>query len=401
MKDIEKYVRLLEANKNLILTGAPGTGKTYLAKEIVKAMGAEEGFVQFHPSYDYTDFVEGLRPVSDGNGQIGFERKDGVFKEFCKRALGVTFTKISAKRSVNRISEEKAREAIYSLKRKINEDGPIEISSFRSSTVCKIGLNVNNSFVNLNIASQSPTGDKSLLAYLVNNKWVTNQTYVKVIGDYIRDNYITIDDYENEIEQERDVLLEDNITNRTKKFVFVIDEINRGEISKIFGELFYCIDPGYRGEKGRVKTQYQNLLEETDVFYDGFYIPNNVYIIGTMNDIDRGVECMDFAIRRRFAWTEITADDSIDMLNSLGAEAQVAVSRMKKLNKAISDIDGLGSAYHIGGAYFLKLKMYLGGNDPYRQLWDNHLKGVLFEYLRGSGQAEENMDILKQAYFGI
>lgn len=84
----EKYIKLLEANKNLILTGAPGTGKTYLAKAIAEKMDAEYDFVQFHPSYDYTDFVEGLRPTPpDNNGNIGFERKDGVFKIFCKRAI--------------------------------------------------------------------------------------------------------------------------------------------------------------------------------------------------------------------------------------------------------------------------------------------------------------------------
>ena len=80
----QKYIKILKANRNLILTGAPGTGKTYIAKEIASAMDAEVGFVQFHPSYDYTDFVEGLRPFTDKNGNVGFERKDGVFKEFCK-----------------------------------------------------------------------------------------------------------------------------------------------------------------------------------------------------------------------------------------------------------------------------------------------------------------------------
>ncbi len=106
---VKKYASLLKNTKNLILTGAPGTGKTYLAKQIAarlildretndfdkdlseeekKQVKSQTGFVQFHPSYDYTDFVEGLRPTDkDGNGNVGFERRDGVFKEFCARAL--------------------------------------------------------------------------------------------------------------------------------------------------------------------------------------------------------------------------------------------------------------------------------------------------------------------------
>ena len=94
----QAYIELLKSNYNLILTGAPGTGKTYLAKEIAKEMLGLDSveqlvtdkhccIVQFHPSYDYTDFVEGLRPKSDESNNLFFERKDGVFKEFCKRAV--------------------------------------------------------------------------------------------------------------------------------------------------------------------------------------------------------------------------------------------------------------------------------------------------------------------------
>lgn len=87
MENIKTYIKLLKANKNLVLTGAPGTGKTFLAKKIARAMRAKIEFVQFHPSYSYSDFVEGLRPINSGKGQIGFERKDGVFKNFCKEAI--------------------------------------------------------------------------------------------------------------------------------------------------------------------------------------------------------------------------------------------------------------------------------------------------------------------------
>lgn len=86
----QEYIDLLKENNNLVLTGAPGTGKTFMAQAIAKEMGCtkeEMCFVQFHPSYDYTDFVEGLRPVEKEDGQIGFERKDGIFKEFCKKAI--------------------------------------------------------------------------------------------------------------------------------------------------------------------------------------------------------------------------------------------------------------------------------------------------------------------------
>ena len=288
---IDWYESILISNRNLVLTGAPGTGKTYLAKQIaqkmifgeVKDQLTEEeqtqlneqcGFVQFHPSYDYTDFVEGLRPKNDGNGNVGFERKDGVFKEFCKEAL-------------------------------LESDKP---------------------------------------------------------------------------------------------FVFIIDEINRGEISKIFGELFFSIDPGYRGEKGMVQTQYQNMIEEGDAFKKGFYVPGNVYIIGTMNDIDRSVESMDFAMRRRFAWKEVTAEESYEAMKDKMVYAEEVKTRMTALNNAICDEKlGLNKSYQIGAAYFLKLDEYDGDFD---KLWEYHLRGLLSEYLRGNRDAEKQLAQLKNAYDG-
>ena len=93
--EYQTYIELLKESHNLVLTGAPGTGKTYMAQAIADEMGAVTKFVQFHPSYDYTDFVEGLRPIEKSDGQMSFERKDGVFKAFCKEAtsstIGITY----------------------------------------------------------------------------------------------------------------------------------------------------------------------------------------------------------------------------------------------------------------------------------------------------------------------
>ena len=222
-----------------------------------------------------------------------------------------------------------------------------------------------------------------------------HDNYRKAIVEYMKKNLGLLDYKKTES------------TQKTKKnFVFIIDEINRGEVAKIFGELFYCVDPGYRGEKGRISTQYQNLVTCGE-FQKGFFIPENVYIIGTMNDIDRSVESMDFAFRRRFTWAEVKAEDTQYMLVAeLDKDlAEKAKTRMDNLNAAIwswdenkkesKGIDGLNEAYHIGASYFLKLKNY--GGD-FGKLWDYHIKGILQEYLRGNPKADEEITKLKAAY---
>ncbi len=315
----EEIKELLLTNKNLILTGAPGTGKSHLANEIAEEITntkkgddkGQIGFVQFHPSYDYTDFVEGLQPTKpDANGNIGFELRNGIFKEFCKRAL----------------------------------------ATLKSS----------------------------------------------------------IDDYDSRDPSKGTPVTKEEL-EEVPKYVFIIDEINRGEISKIFGELFFSIDPDYRGKKGKIKTQYANMADDGTAFSnendDYFYIPKNVYIIGTMNDIDRSVDSFDFAMRRRFAWKEIKANDSHVILDSeLVYEVKKTKNKMDALNNAIwndetqEGIEGLSSSYHIGGAYFLKLNDYNNDKEPFTKLWDYHLKGLLYEYLRGLPNIDENMKNLKDAY---
>lgn len=416
---LEKYIKILEANKNIILTGAPGTGKTHLAKAIADAMNAESDFVQFHPSYDYTDFVEGLRPTPpDNKGNIGFRRVDGVFKAFCKKAISNINTKY--------IQSDSLFDNIY------------------NSIVSDIKRGIINSYTNPKGESLPlRINDKGRIEYRKNSPRAEKEENIRLMYNYLLKNnifdlsYYTRDDYwalikklSKSIEtidyvEYRWILQE--LLNRTprnysenkknsseinkQKFVFIIDEINRGEISKIFGELFFSIDPGYRGAKGKVKTQYQNMItNESDPFYEGFYVPENVYIIGTMNDIDRSVESMDFAMRRRFAWQEVKAEENTGMLDDLQEMKNEVIEIMKRLNNVIwnettnTGIEGLSAAYHIGGSYFSKLQLYLNDGHSnkgaaYKHLWENHLKGVLSEYLRGMPDAMENLRKLENTYF--
>lgn len=281
---INDYADILKKSKNIILHGAPGTGKTYLANQIAASIvsnGKKDSlddlseqekqridFVQFHPSYDYTDFVEGLRPLTRDN-QISFELKNGIFKDFCERAQK---------------------------------------------------------------------------------------------------------------------------NNKEESYIFIIDEINRGEISKILGELFFALDPGYRGISGSITTQYSNMKEGEQ---SKFYIPENVYIIGTMNDIDRSVDSFDFAMRRRFRFMEIKPEDSLEMLNMLNEDTkESAIQKMHSLNQAISEVEELNANYHIGPAYFLKLQ-----EESIDELWSDYLYPLLSEYVRGFYNEKELLNSFYNAYY--
>lgn len=389
---METYIKLLTENKNLIFNGAPGTGKTYLAKQIAACMVYDGNipdnfedddlfkqhccFVQFHPSYDYTDFVEGLRPVvdeNDGSG-LGFERKDGVFKEFCAVAMKGQLIQQAPSNFDSAWIDllDKVREGIAA-------DKLLKIGSWN------YGLSSKDSLKYTSLTA--PSG----YSFTITKKNVYD-TYsgkqARPSGAFQKDMEDIVGFMKEEC-QLKDYGVEHVSEKDDKPFIFIIDEINRGEISKIFGELFFSIDPGYRGMKGNVKTQYQNMItDDDDPFKDGFYVPENVYIIGTMNDIDRSVECLDFAMRRRFAFKEITAEESADNMG-IGAEAR---ERMKRLNDAISSIDGLDSSYHIGASYFLN-------EEDHEKLWSLKLKGLLKEYLRGMSDAEENLKMLEKAYY--
>lgn len=385
MENIQSYINLLKANKNLVLTGAPGTGKTYLAKEIAKAMDAEVELVQFHPSYDYTDFVEGLRPIKESNNQIYFERKDGEFKKICKKA-------IINKPMDNDVFQSLWKEYLLTNPSIITISGIFNIYLSWDGKLTKLNVSEIRYFESEYIHSNSYTYSCDDLKKIYDNTYSAEDFCGN--GYFVRYGEIIISD------MEKTIGLSSKRSYSRRPYVFIIDEINRGELSKIFGELFYAIDPGYRGEKGKVKTQYQNLIGNDDIFVDGFFVPENVYILATMNDIDRSVESMDFALRRRFAWKEIKPEDRLKMLSEkLDHEiCEKAKIVMKALNEEISKTRGLGSAYQIGPAYFLKLdKEHYNGD--FTALWDMHIEILLKEYLRGYSNADAKVEEFKNVYF--
>ncbi|ETO95057.1 hypothetical protein HMPREF1495_1527 [Lachnoanaerobaculum sp. MSX33] len=351
-EEVQLQYNLLIANKQLIMNGAPGTGKTYSArneiadlllgisnksekeKEEIKKIQLD--MVQFHPSYDYTDFIDGIRPdLSAGN--LSYTLKNGSFKSFCRRA-GVVERIYAAGKSVD---ANTINDFLF------GEDE--EIKDFWKKAIENANLKISE--------EQGEQDDETMVDCL-------------------------------------------------PKFLFIIDEINRAEISKVLGEIMYCLDPDYRGKKGAISTQYSTLATDDTFFInkdnDKFFIPSNVYIIGTMNDIDRSVEVFDFALRRRFAWYEVKAKEVMDtVLISMGIDKELGSNygdykeKIEKLNQLIIDELKLNEHYHLGPSYFAKIKLYLHNNnsneykDAKEKVWDNHISQILTEYVKSKGKLKE------------
>lgn len=413
------YSRKLIESKNIIFRGAPGTGKTYLAKQIAtdiisegyydnyESLSEEQKqqieFVQFHPSYDYSDFVEGLRPrINDG--VMHFELQDGIFKKFV------------AKASANYKNSHKTPEVI-AKEIEIQED----ITSFLDDVEFGIDQfqtmkgsifyisSVDEKYIYITIPENNIVNKLSINIAEIKKMLESGKDFKKVkdISIFFGKTFnVQVYSYYFAIFQAIKISRKARIKptverEKLKKYIFIIDEINRGEISKIFGELFFAIDPGYRGRAGAISTQYSTMSSNEEKFY----IPENVYIIGTMNDIDRSVDSFDFAMRRRFRFIEIKADSTTDMLDGLtnininsdslenDTLKEEALNRMERLNKAIIEVEGLNENYQIGAAYFLKLKTL-----DFNQLWEDYLQPLLQEYIQGLYNESEIMTTFANAY---
>ena len=405
------YSSMLIESKNLIFRGAPGTGKSYLAKEIATDLisnGYEDNytcltdeqkkqveFVQFHPSYDYSDFVEGLRPKINDDGTMGFELQDGIFKKFVARARKNYEDSQKSRETVEKeVTVQESMTEFFSgvefgvdTFKTINgneftitgvDDGHIRISIPGNASVNRLALSLDEVRKMLE-SGQKFEKIKDITSFFGKTFATQGYSYDFAIYKAIKAKKSTISKAKAKQEE-------------LKKYIFIIDEINRGEISKIFGELFFAIDPGYRGKAGEISTQYSNLHSDPG---EKFYIPENVYIIGTMNDIDRSVDSFDFAMRRRFRFVELRADERLEMLASLENEEleAEAIRRMAALNKAIAEVEDLNENYQIGASYFLKLETL-----DFDQLWTDYLQPLLQEYIQGMYDEEGIMNRFARAY---
>lgn len=405
------YSKQLVESKNIIFRGAPGTGKTYLAREIAADIVTDGyfgdyslltdeqkqqvEFVQFHPSYDYSDFVEGLRPTVNADGSMGFELQDGIFKRFVERARKNYENSQKSQEDVEK--EASAQESISDFFSSVE----FGVDTFKTVSGNEFTItSADEDHIEIVIPGNSTVNKLRLSTGELRQMLESDERFTKVrdITKFFGKKFAT-QAYSYDFALYKEIRAKVSpvshspvVPEKLKKYVFIIDEINRGEISKIFGELFFALDPGYRGPKGEVSTQYSNLHPDPN---KKFYIPENVYIIGTMNDIDKSVDSFDFAMRRRFRFIEIKADDRLEMLAALNDEdlEAEAIRRMMALNQEIAKTEELNENYQIGGSYFLKLK-----DLTFEQLWTDYLRPLLQEYIQGMYDEAAIMERFAKAY---
>lgn len=393
---------------NQILFGPPGTGKTfntiYKALEIVdndffqankdnrkalkdkfeeyKKAGQIE-FVTFHQSYGYEEFVEGIKADLDSD-EIKYKLEEGIFKKLSNLA------ELNYRKSTATISTKKDFDTLFKeqILDKLIDDEKLKISTPKKHFFI---TEVNEKTIFFEKAEGQT--DHSLSIRTLKEMYETGKNE-KIKGG--------LSVYYEPI---LNLLLENSLFDKVdeeplKNYILIIDEINRGNISKIFGELITLIEPSKRigaDEEIKVKLPYSN---------DNFGVPQNLYILGTMNTADRSIALMDTALRRRFEFIEMLPD--LEVLDSLEVDGINIKLMLEKINKRVEYL--YDRDHTIGHAYFMSLKE----NATFEELeniFRNKIIPLLQEYfyddwekirlVLADNQKEENYQFIKEKKYDI
>lgn len=381
----EEIINILKNKKQIILQGAPGTGKTYSSSEIAvklidgnvpsdraelmkryKELVDKEQifFTTFHQSMDYEEFVEGIKP-NTLNDNIIYELEDGIFKKACYSTKTAGLNKTSIEKAWNEFKEDLISKEI----RFDSNNNNIGKITLKTKTNIDFYLTTDkNDNVKYKPSTQNPNNEewrhiRASLFGLYNKTYESALSYTEPLLQYLKVNYN----------------LSDAIENNKSPVVLIIDEINRGNISKIFGELITLLEVDKR--KGK-ENEIEVILPYSK---EKFSVPDNLYIIGTMNTADRSIGYIDYALRRRFAFITIKADklaieNYYDNINKNSDCKNNAINLFEKIEKLIKE--NINEEFEandimIGHSYFMAQNF-----EELQNKLEYEIKPLLLEYFK-------------------
>lgn len=351
----------IECPLNTIFYGPPGTGKTYntvlRAAEIVEnrkidfydealnifksKLHDQIEFITFHQNYSYEDFIQGLRPDTENDGQLSFEKKDGVFKIIADKALK---NLISSLKSDPR--QKAFDEVLNDYLKPLKDEEEVEVKMIKASYFIT-GISTKS------IEFRKNTGDSVHSLSIATLKKMYNEQKNEIIIGGLQPYYNPL------LKTLLELGRSENIKVQKQNYVIIIDEINRANISRVFGELITLIEPDKRSH-GKIP------MEAKLPSGDKFVVPSNLYIIGTMNTADKSIALLDIALRRRFEFESMYPKYEID-----GQEIY-DVDILRKINEQI--IKSKGHDFQIGHSYFM------GENKDFVQRMNKKVIPLLLEY---------------------